>query len=251
MLVPLILLAIYYGHLWVLAFIVLLLVALGGWEWTQLIPINALFNKCIFVGILILISATAGLLPYDGLIGGLILWGLILLAELTFPASQTLWGYRPVVAGSCLILMPLFASTIVAIYQKTNGKDLLVYLLCIVWAADTGAYLVGKRFGRHKLIPLISPGKTIEGLVGGFVLAMLVAFIGQFYFKPNALSVWYLLAMATAFISMVGDLFISMLKRRSKLKDTGNIFPGHGGVLDRIDSLIAASPLFYWGLSWL
>ena len=142
--------------------------------------------------------------------------------------------------------------TLVAIYQQAQGKQLVVYLLFLVWAADTGAYLAGKRWGRHKLIPAVSPGKTIEGTLGGMLLALLVAYLGTYYFNPHSAVIWYAIAGGIALISIVGDLFISMLKRRSKLKDTGSIFPGHGGVLDRIDSLIAAMPLFYYcGLFYL
>ena len=97
----------------------------------------------------------------------------------------------------------------------------------------------------------MSPGKTVEGALGGFLLTMLVATIAYFYFNPPAMVNWYAIAVGTTLISMLGDLFISMLKRRCKLKDTGHVFPGHGGVLDRLDSLIAAAPFFYFGLSFL
>ena len=138
-----------------------------------------------------------------------------------------------------------------AIYGDPQGKHLIVYLLCLVWATDTGAYLGGKRWGSIKLIPNVSPGKTLEGACSGFLFAMMVASIAYFCFKPHAILPWYSLAIAIALISMLGDLSISMLKRRTQVKDTGSIFPGHGGVLDRIDSLIAAAPLFYCGLQYL
>jgi CDP-diglyceride synthetase len=252
LLVPIVLLAIYYGNFWFLCGVLLLLVAIGGWEWLQLISIHTLLNKFYFMSALLLLAGFCIFsLSYYWFISGLMLWVLIFIALLTFPTSQAIWGHRILVGGACLLLLPLFASTMIIVYEHTEGRDLLVYLLCIVWAADTGAYLTGKWFGHHKLIPLISPGKTVEGTLGGFLLAMVVASIGYFYFKPESWSIWYSVAAATTFISMVGDLFISMLKRRSQLKDTGRIFPGHGGVLDRIDSLIAAAPLFYYGLSFV
>ena len=250
-LIPLVLLAIFYAKLWFLSVIVGLLVVAGGWEWLQLIPIQSIINKIFFIMALIML---VGLCPHwfdQWLLSGLVFWGLITLAVLTFPASQTTWGNRTVVGGSGLFLLPLFASALAAIYQQAQGPPLIVYLLCLVWATDIGAYLAGKRFGRHKLIPLVSPGKTMEGASGGILLAMLVALIGYFYFKPDSPVIWYFMALVTVLISMVGDLVVSMLKRRSKIKDTGAIFPGHGGVLDRLDSLIAAAPIFYFFLSFL
>ena len=248
-LIPLVLLAIYYANLWFLGTVVGLLVVAGGWEWLQLIPIHRLVNKILYIMVLIWLLGLSFQWLNPCLVYGLLFWVLITLAVMTFPTSQAIWGYRLIVGGSGLFLLPLFASALGGIYQHEQGPHWIVYLLCLVWATDIGAYLAGKRFGRHKLIPLVSPGKTLEGATGGFILAMLVAQIGSFYFKPEAHLIWYLMALAVVLISMVGDLVISMLKRRSQLKDTGAIFPGHGGVLDRLDSLIAAAPLFYLFLS--
>lgn len=250
-LVPLVLLAIYYANMWLLGTIIFALVIVGTWEWTQLIPINYFVNKAIFILMVLLTLELSKYWLDTWLVIGLLLWGLLLLAVLTFPASQTVWGRGYIVGGVCLVFLPLFANTLAAIYEHPQGKSLIVYLLCLVWATDIGAYLAGKRLGQHKLIPRVSPGKTIEGAVGGFLLALLVAISGYFYFHPHSAVIWYVVAVAVTLISTVGDLLISMFKRRSKLKDTGQIFPGHGGVLDRLDSLIAAAPLFYYGLSFL
>lgn len=246
--VPLVLLAIYYGNNWLLGAIILLFLILSGWEWLQLIPITKLINQFIFIVVLITAVWLSNYWLDYWLIVGLVLWLLIFIAVITYPASQKIWGSPIVVGTTCLILLPLFVSTLVAIYQYLPGKDLIVYLFCLVWAADIGAYIAGKGFGQHKLIPRVSPGKTIEGALGGFILSMIVASMGYYYFSPSNLGVWFLVAALTTLISMLGDLFISMLKRRRNLKDTGQIFPGHGGVLDRLDSMIAALPLFYFGL---
>jgi len=250
-LVPLVLLAIYYANPWFLGGIVIVLVMASGWEWLQLIPLTEQINKLL--AMLILLAAVWACMQWfnDWLLVGLALWGLILLAVLTFPSSQKVWGYPVVVGAVGLLLLPLLANTIAALYFYPQGKDLVVYLLCLVWAADIGAYLMGKWCGRHKLIPLVSPGKTIEGACGGFLLGVLVALIAYFYFVPAHALLWFVIAIATIVISMLGDLFISMLKRRQKLKDTGHLIPGHGGVLDRLDSLIAALPLFYFGLRFM
>ena len=245
-LVPLVLLALYYANVWLLGVVVFLVTALLGWEWLQLIPVQSTVNKAIFIAILLLLVWPAIHWQHEWLIADLVLWGLILFAVLTFPASEAVWGHRVVVGGACFLLLPMVASAISTLYQLAQGKDFIVYLLCLIWATDIGAYLAGKQWGRHKLIPAVSPGKTIEGSMGGLFLAMLIAGVGYVYFKPQAVISWFVIAILTGLISMLGDLFISMLKRRCHLKDTGHLFPGHGGVLDRLDSLIAALPLFYF-----
>jgi len=127
---------------------------------------------------------------------------------------------------------------------------LILLLLLIVWAADTGAYFAGRRFGNSKLAPQISPGKTRAGLYGGLLLAPLVALLAVHMMpieKIEALPL-ILLSLVTALVSVGGDLLISMHKRTSGFKDSGNLLPGHGGVLDRLDSLLAAAPFFALGL---
>jgi phosphatidate cytidylyltransferase len=247
-LVPLVLFIIYYANSWVINSVILLLLLACGWEWLPLIPLKSPWLKFVFMAMLIVMLWLNHYHFNYWLLAGMILWGLIILAVLRFPASQQIWGYPWIVATAGLLLLPLFAQSMLQVYQQKTGKDLLVYLLFLIWAADIGAYLVGKQWGRHKLIPVVSPGKTIEGAVAGFMLAMVVALIGYFYFQPAIATHWFFIAAATALISLLGDLFISMLKRRSKIKDSGHLLPGHGGILDRLDSSIAALPLFYSGL---
>lgn len=130
-----------------------------------------------------------------------------------------------------------------------DGQWWLMLLLLVVWAADVGAYFTGRAFGRRKLAPLISPGKTREGLAGGLVLAIAVALAAQVAFPITALPWPWLttLVFVTVLASVGGDLFISIHKRVVGVKDSGSIFPGHGGVLDRLDSLLAAAPVFALG----
>ena len=250
-LIPLVLLAIYYGPSWLLAGILVFLVAASGFEWTKVVAINQLERKFVYV---LMLMFMVWFIHY-GLEGWLLfsfaMWCLILYAVLTFPNTQHYWGYPLVVGLIGLVFLPLFADAFLSIYQRDSGQNLIVYVLFLVWATDIGAYIAGKCWGCHKLIPKVSPGKTIEGFFGGAGLAMLVAIIGSFVFKPNSMLRWFVLAVLTILISMLGDLFVSMLKRRSHLKDSGHILPGHGGILDRLDSLIAALPLFYYGLSFL
>jgi phosphatidate cytidylyltransferase len=136
------------------------------------------------------------------------------------------------------------------IHMQPEGSWLILLLLLIVWAADTGAYFAGKRFGKNKLAPHISPGKTKEGLVGGLIAAPLVALAAANMMPlanvdPGKV---FMLSMVTALVSVGGDLMVSLHKRTSGFKDSSNLLPGHGGVLDRIDSLLAAAPFFALGL---
>lgn len=250
-LIPLVLFAIYYSTSWVFSSLILIVMLFCGFEWLQLIPINQPLIKFVFIALLPLLFWSSHYDFYLWFMTGLLFWAFILVAVVLFPASQSVWGYPVVVGIMGLVLLPVFAQSMVKIYLFAQGKDLVVYLLLLMWAVDTGAYFVGKQWGFHKLIPRVSPGKTIEGALGGIVLATMVAVVGYFYFEPKTIFIhWLCIAFAVMFVSMLGDLSISMLKRRSKLKDTGHLLPGHGGILDRLDSLIAAAPLFYYGL-WL
>jgi len=133
---------------------------------------------------------------------------------------------------------------------QADGAWLILLLLLIVWAADTGAYFAGKTFGKNKLAPTISPGKTREGLIGGLILAPVVALIAVQLMPISGIEPLHLvlLTLVTALVSVGGDLLISLHKRTSGFKDSGNLLPGHGGILDRVDSLIAAAPFFALGL---
>ncbi|MDX1837717.1 phosphatidate cytidylyltransferase [Legionella taurinensis] len=250
-LVPAVLAAIYYSNFWVFAAAVFVLVMACGLEWLPLIPVVHLPVRLFILAGLLVCALLIHLVIGYWLIAGLALWFLLIFAVLLFPASQRVWGNRPVVTGLCFALLPLFGQSLLSIYELEGGKELIFYLLFFVWAADIGAYLAGKQWGKHKLIPVVSPGKTLEGLAGGAVLASVVAVSGYWYFQPHAPLMWVLINVLVFFIALLGDLFISILKRRQHVKDTGHLIPGHGGVLDRLDSLIAAAPAFYFGLEYL
>jgi phosphatidate cytidylyltransferase len=131
-----------------------------------------------------------------------------------------------------------------------RGAQWLLFALCLVWAADVGAYFAGRSFGHTKLAPQVSPGKTWEGVLGGLVFAGLVALWGSWWFALPALKLVPVCLVVVAF-SVVGDLTESLLKRFAGLKDSGTLFPGHGGVMDRIDSLTSAMPVLLLGLQVL
>jgi phosphatidate cytidylyltransferase len=165
-------------------------------------------------------------------------------------------GQSPDFSFQAASFLSAFASITICCYSlvwlraQAHGEFLILLLLIIIWAADIGAYFSGRQFGRTKLAPVISPKKTWEGVAGGIVLSSMAALLLTRYtpgLQASAGSVAILVA-ATVFASVCGDLFISVHKRTVKLKDSGKIFPGHGGVLDRFDSLLAGAPFFALGI---
>jgi phosphatidate cytidylyltransferase len=155
------------------------------------------------------------------------------------------------------IILPAAALAMQQIHALHIGSDWqgpgwLFYALSLVWIADIGAYFSGKKFGKNKLAPHISPGKTKEGLVGAVVATSLYTLGASYYFELNTdrAIMLVMLSVILTLISVNGDLYISFLKREAGLKDSGCILPGHGGMLDRIDSVLAAMPVFLLGFNW-
>jgi phosphatidate cytidylyltransferase len=151
------------------------------------------------------------------------------------------------------VLVPAWGALNALHLSDQQGPALVLFLVVLMWIADSGAYFAGRSLGRHKLAPSISPGKTWEGVFGGLVACAVYALIAGNWFSLGnlQLSLFIMLALVTAAISVAGDLFISLLKRQEGIKDSGNLIPGHGGILDRIDSLLAAAPVFLFGYGLL
>ncbi|MBT8433616.1 MAG: phosphatidate cytidylyltransferase [Gammaproteobacteria bacterium] len=189
------------------------------------------------------------LLIYWQSLAGLVLWVLITFALIAYRHNGNLpLLARILLLGLGLDLLWICVHGLIYLYGMYGG-EILLYLLSLVWVADIGAYFSGRRFGKRKLAPAISPGKTWEGFCGGLV-ANLLWIIGIYFFSTGwgfGFLQFVLIGVATSLISVVGDLFESILKREAGVKDSGKLLPGHGGVLDRIDSLIAASPVFVAG----
>jgi phosphatidate cytidylyltransferase len=146
-----------------------------------------------------------------------------------------------------LALLPAWLTLLFVHASPRMGPQLALLALALVWAADVGAYATGRMIGRIKLAPTVSPGKTWEGVGGGVLLALAVAWAASVWLD-QALLPLLAVAAATALVSVIGDLTLSMLKRNVGLKDTGSLLPGHGGVMDRIDGLVAAVPAYAAGL---
>ncbi|MHB8232856.1 MAG: phosphatidate cytidylyltransferase, partial [bacterium] len=135
------------------------------------------------------------------------------------------------------------------ILELSGGRLFLLLLFILVWASDIFAYFGGRHFGRHKLFPSLSPKKTVEGALIGFISAVLIALIFRIFtydYKKFTLISFIVLSSVTVIAGMLGDLTESLIKRLGAKKDSGSLIPGHGGILDRIDSLILAAPFFYY-----
>ncbi|MGB5488459.1 MAG: phosphatidate cytidylyltransferase, partial [Lysobacterales bacterium] len=180
-----------------------------------------------------------------------VVW-LMLFIRLPFyrPDTQLNNTYRLISVATAILSITTGWFALGWIRLQPEGSWLILLLLLIVWAADTGAYFSGKAFGKRKLAAHISPGKTRAGLLGGLVAATLVALVAANLMPLESIEPLplVLLSLLTALVSVGGDLMISLHKRTSGIKDSGNLLPGHGGMLDRLDSLLAAAPFFALGL---
>lgn len=240
---PLFLSFIIFSSLNVFAIGVGLLIIMMGWEWIKLIPLHTKIHKTMFLSIVVLLYLQRMFLPCWQLVPlSLILWVYFLCMILTYPKTVRLWSSPLLVALLGLFVLADFAWVIIRLKETNGGLLWLLYLLFVVWASDVGAYLAGRQWGHHKFIPNVSPNKSFEGLIGGYLLAGLVA-LSAYFVLPGIYSVLSFIILTILLISasVFGDLLISLLKRRLSLKDTGRLLPGHGGLLDRFDSLLAAS----------
>ncbi|MCC4263603.1 phosphatidate cytidylyltransferase [Oceanimonas baumannii] len=237
---------------------------LAGREWGRFIDTgksNAVMVFLALVLVALMASVPIEQIWAEGLHGwiamvlnaGAVWWLCAVPLVLGYPASAGLWQSRPWLKAlfALLSLVPFFWSLLVLRsyhYEQDPyyGAWLLLFVMALVWAADTGAYFAGKTLGKHKLCPRVSPGKTMEGMVGGLIAACLLALTVTFAVElPVGQRNAVLLASVVAVLaSVLGDLVESMFKREAGLKDSGNILPGHGGMMDRIDSLTAALPIF-------
>jgi phosphatidate cytidylyltransferase len=247
---------------------VLFLAAL--WEWLKLAEVDDTLARSVLLACNAAVMAALVWGSRSAQGGAFALLQLVVLLGVAWWLLACLWlrRYRfasdhdsharafKLLAGS-LAVIPAWCALGLIHADEPNGHQWLLLALFLVWAADTGAYFAGRhlggRFFSRKLAPRISPNKTIEGLLGGLLLALLVALAGALLIGAQAsqLPAIGLVALATVLASVVGDLFESLLKRHVGAKDSGDLIPGHGGVLDRVDSVLAALPVFALGKAWL
>lgn len=263
-LAPLVILGIF--KLPLIGFIIALtaITLLGFWEWTQFTESNsriaALVPAVVVTGLSFLfISPDAASLNqlatphYTVLAIGFAWWIIASGMAITYPKTTNLWQNSKALRHvfGFLTLIPFLWSVIILrasdiSVDPYHGAKLVLYVCFLVWAADSGAYFAGKSMGKRKMAPHVSPNKTIEGLIGGIIAALIVGwlFAGWFDIQFTSPIHMVIITLITVVISVLGDLVESMFKRVSGIKDSSNIIPGHGGILDRIDSLTAAFPVF-------
>ena len=218
--------------------------ALGAWEWAGLMGLRHRAARAVWVA---LYGAAAfwvyarpdlyGVVLYSGWV----IWGSALIAVLAYPRGAWMFRNRLLLGLLGFVIMVGAWLSVVVIQQREDGPFWLLWLFLLVWGADIGAYFAGRAFGRHKLAPQVSPGKTWEGLLGGVMLAGIVCGGILLAWQPGA-EAMLVGMLALIFVSVVGDLLVSVAKRASGVKDTGTLLPGHGGVMDRIDSIVAVLP---------
>lgn len=258
--IPFLVLLIYKGGSFLFAVFISIVCILALWEYSRIVFNKAGSSKleaqnlsplsfqlsAFIIGPMIIWAAYKN--SFDIVIGlitlNLVISGLISLRQFKHDSSAPEIVAKQVLG---IIYIPLFLSYLVLIRGGIDdGITWIFFLLCIVFAGDIGAYYVGSYFGRHKLCPAVSPGKTIEGSVGGLAANLVAGALFKSFFLPLfpwGLSILFFLLIGVA--GQVGDLFESELKRAANIKDSGVILPGHGGVLDRIDALLFAAPVAF------
>jgi phosphatidate cytidylyltransferase len=248
-LIPVVILGVFYLPTSSFSLAIAIILSLAAWEWSVLVGINKIWQRVLYIGLLWWGFAIAELVSTKLVLGiSLLWWLLVFYFTLQYPKinKKFFTGWT-----SCFVSFLVFIPCLAAINSLHRMAPMYVlFILCLIWAADSGAFFIGRSFGKHKLAIKISPKKTIEGLLGGvlfaFIIALIFALITQ---VPFAKWLWWTgLVLITVLFSVLGDLFESMLKRQVNVKDSGCWVPGHGGILDRIDSLTAAVPMFTLGL---
>lgn len=244
-----------------------LFACVGGWEWTRFVcdsndvKANLLRLLYVFLVFVLLIISWQFVVTNtsitDWVLKVAIAWWLLAtVLVIIFPRGA--WFRKNFVLTSALGLL-ILVSTWTAIVALRNhhiaGIEMLLYVMILIAVADTGAYFGGRKWGKRKLAPKVSPGKSWEGVIAGLVCVSIVAFsyaylLGLHEETWSQVFLFVGISLLTAMFSVVGDLTESLYKREAGIKDSGSILPGHGGVLDRMDSITAASPVFVACLGW-
>ncbi len=248
-----------------LSLVLALFIVQGAWEWTGFMQLKVIWQRVLYVAVVMLSLACIWFFQQDSFLAGtntdwlalpilsLFWWLLATVWVLSYPRTVQRWSSRAVlVLIGLLVLLPTWLAVVGLHASGEQGPLLVMYLLSLVWVADSGAYFGGRAWGKHKLAPAVSPGKTREGVGSAVAISTVYAIAAaQVLGLPgNLWPVFVVLSLVTVVFSVLGDLTESMFKRHAGIKDSGTLLPGHGGVLDRIDSVTAAAPVFVVGF-WL
>lgn len=228
----------------------------AGWEWAGLASVKNKLFKLLYTFIVTTTSYLLYVYFNDSFIFLLVPIEVAVMV-LMVTVYQLKKGKR-LVGNSLVLLLGFFSilpfSLSMIAFREIFSPELLLLCLAVIWAIDIGAFFSGRRFGKRKLASFVSPGKTWEGVLGGFLFALVVAYFGLYFIQPYILSSVLQVTLVLAgigLLSIYGDLFESLLKRQANIKDSGALLPGHGGILDRIDSLLLAMPIFYVFWLWV
>jgi len=268
-LAPAVIAAIFYLPISYFAGLLMAIIAIGAWEWARFMGITNTIQRLVYVGSTsALIALIWAFLPIEQtwlvitglqveisslLWLGVLWWFIAAFFMFSYPKFSASWAKNKFIIAvfGWLTLVPTWLAFMVLrtndyVLDEFQGAQLVMYLFMLVWSADVGAYFVGKSMGKRKLMPNVSPGKTIEGFLGGVVCAAILTTIVGFsldWSSEEFITALLVTALITT-VSVLGDLTESMFKRQAGVKDSGTILPGHGGILDRIDSLTATAPVF-------
>jgi len=258
-LIPLIVLCVLKASTEVVAIVFAVIIMAGAWEWGALLKLEA-GARILFVSVLVSIMLLGFVwvlgqqkMTWVVLASASLLWIILTIVVMSIQHRGELGSglsrlqYVPL--GFLLFIFAWLAALSLHSIEKL-GPTLLLYVFGLVWLADAGAYFFGRQWGKHKLANNISPGKTWQGLYGAMAVGLIYAVVAAWYFDFVTTDYFIFVGLSIVVIvfSVFGDLFESLLKRRAGVKDSGHLLPGHGGVLDRIDSLLAALPIMAFGL---
>lgn len=254
-LVPLVAWLLFFASPFVFLQATIVILLLASWEWSRLIGLTHLGGRLLYAYVVCFFQAIAFVADPMWVFSVSAVWWCIAFCLILFYPRCTEWNSRVVrgVMGGLVLIPCVIALNVIRSWYA--GSQMLFFLLLLIWIADIAAYFVGRRFGVTKLAPAVSPGKSVQGLIGALVASFLYVLIFLFVYDSHAerskLYLFLFLSIACVIFSVVGDLFESMIKREAGVKDSGKLLPGHGGILDRIDSLTAAAPLFALGMMLL
>jgi phosphatidate cytidylyltransferase len=256
LLIPLVVAVIFLSETVWFSLLFAVFVGIGAWEWAGLCKLSKRFQYCYsLVSVLLLAGlywANNSSLYNNVILSGVVYWLFAVILVFLYQNGRNLLPKSSLLllVVGLLLLIPMWTSLTVLKSFPDNGDTLIMFLMLLIWGADTAAYFAGKRWGKRRLASRVSPGKTWEGSIAGLIAGIVIASAYVIVSNQNLnLGLAFVgLSIVTVSISIIGDLMESMVKREADIKDSGSILPGHGGVMDRIDSLTAAAPVYVFGI---